>query len=131
MQEEADAIRSARQQSGWRGLYFGGVAFKYCRRVEQLEAAARIAIRYMDVVTTSGPGTGKAAEPDKLRRMRQALGSFPLALASGVTPENVTDYLPYVDCFLVATGISKSFTELDPAKLATLVERVRGYAGSP
>ena len=65
------------------------------------------------------------------RRMRQALGTFPLALASGVTPENVTDYLPFVDCFLVATGISKSFTELDPAKVTGLVENVRGYVAPP
>lgn len=129
-QPEADAIESARQASGWSGLYFGGVAFKYRREVGELEQAARISSRYMDIVTTSGPGTGEAAEPNKLGRMRQALGTFPLALASGVTPENVTDYLPFVDCFLAATGISKSFTELDPAKVAALVERVRGYVAT-
>src|SRR5262249_43808763 len=38
-------------------LYFGGVAFKYQRHVEDLEEACRVAARYMDVVTTSGPGT--------------------------------------------------------------------------
>ncbi len=127
LQPEADSILKARQKSGWQGLYFGGVAFKYCRHVDELEKAARLARRYMDVVTTSGPGTGQAAEPDKLCRMRAALGTTPLGLASGVTPDNVKNYLPFIDCMLVATGISRSFTELDPAKVRSLVENVRGF----
>jgi predicted TIM-barrel enzyme len=82
----------------------------------------------MDVVTTSGPGTGQAARPEKVRAMKEAIGSHPLALASGVTPENVTDYLAWVDCFLVATGISYTFEELDPGRVADLVEVVRTWA---
>src|SRR5438477_29238 len=82
-----------------------------------LAAAARAAAASMDVVTTSGPGTGQAAAPDKLRRMKEALGVTPLAIASGVTPENVGGYLPWVDCFLVATGISRTFEEFDPGRV--------------
>lgn len=108
-------------------LYFGGVAFKYQRPVEDLEAACRVAARFMDVVTTSGPGTGYAADIEKVRRMRLALGGTPLAIASGVTPENVGDYLPHADCFLVATGISSSFTDLDPPRVRALVERVAAF----
>lgn len=128
---QPDAERIARAQSGAPGrpLLFGGVAFKYQRPVAELEAAARIAARYMDIVTTSGPGTGHAADLDKLRRMRSALPWTPLAVASGITPENVGDYLPLVDCFLVATGISRSFEELDPAKVRALVTRVRAFRG--
>jgi predicted TIM-barrel enzyme len=110
-------------------LYFGGVAFKYQRRVEDLEAACRVAAPHMDVVTTSGPRTGQAADMDKIRRMRLALGDTPLAIASGITPENVASYLPHTDGFLVATGISSSFSELDPPRVRLLVERVRAFAG--
>ena len=109
-------------------LYFGGVAFKYQRSVADLESACRLAGRYMDVVTTSGSGTGHAADTDKIRRMHVALNGTPLAIASGITPENVGDYLPHAESFLVATGISKSFTELDPARVRALVERVRAFA---
>jgi hypothetical protein len=109
-------------------LYFGGVAFKYQRQVEDLAAAAAKAARFMDVVTTNGPGTGRAADLDKILAMKYALGDTPLAIASGITPENVADYLPFADSFLVATGISRSFTELDPARVTALVERVRGWA---
>lgn len=126
-QPAAEKIAAARQASGWDGLYFGGVAFKYQRSVEELErAASLVASGYMDVVTTSGPGTGLAAERDKITRLRSRLGARPLAIASGITPENVADYLDVADCFLVATGISRSFTELDPARTAELVKRVRG-----
>ena len=108
-------------------LYFGGVAFKYQRDVADLEGACRIAAKYVDVVTTSGPGTGQAAEVKKIRRMKEALGHKPLAIASGITVENVVDYLPYATSFLVATGISRSFTELDPAKMKSLIEKVRSF----
>jgi predicted TIM-barrel enzyme len=54
---------------------------------------------------------------------------LPLAIASGITPENVGDYLDVADCFLVATGISRSFTELEPSRVRRLIERVRDYGG--
>jgi len=106
-----------------------GVAFKYQRPVEDLASAARIAMRYMDVVTTSGPGTGIAAEREKIVAMREATGDFPLAIASGITPDNVGDYLEVADCFLVATGISRSFSEIDAGRLHRLLARVREYEG--
>lgn len=124
-QTYAKWIDSARQQQHWPGLYFGGVAFKYQRPVSDVGTAARMAMGYMDVVTTSGPGTGAAADVKKMAQMRTALGDFPLAIASGVTPENVEQYLPFVDCLLVATGISRSFSELDPWLLESLVSKVR------
>lgn len=122
--EQVLAIRDARVPDC---LYFGGVAFKYQRPVEDLEAACRIAAGHMDVVTTSGPGTGYAAAIDKIHRMKQALGGVPLGIASGITPENVGNYLPYASVFLVATGISRTFTELDPVRVRALVERVAAF----
>ena len=59
--------------------------------------------------------------------MKLALGDTPLAIASGITPENVEEYLPYADSLLVATGISNGFTELDPLRVRSLVERVRAF----
>lgn len=124
-QREAKRIFDARKQRGWNGLYFGGVAFKYQRTVENLAEAATKAVPYMDVVTTSGPGTGYAASPEKIRAMKQSLGHHPLGIASGITPENVHEYLDIADCFLVATGISKSFEELDTDRVKALVRKIR------
>ncbi|MCA9997898.1 MAG: hypothetical protein KDE56_19195 [Anaerolineales bacterium] len=130
-QPAAERVRQAQQQHGWTGLYFGGVAFKYQREVADLEWAAQTAVSWMDVITTSGPGTGHAASVAKIRTMKQAIGSHPLAIASGITPENVGDYLPHADCFLVATGISHRFDQFDPARVQALVQRIRAGIQKP
>lgn len=124
-QPAAQEILNVREARGLAALYFGGVAFKYQRTVDDLAQAAAKAMPYMDVVTTSGPGTGRAATPEKVKIMKQALGEHPLAIASGIAPENVADYVDYADCFLVATGISSSFHELDADRLRALVNTIR------
>jgi hypothetical protein len=124
-QQDAESISAARQKSGWGGLYFGGVAFKFQRAVDDPGRAATLARNYMDVVTTSGPGTGRAANISKIETMKGSIGTFPLAIASGISPENVHLYAGISDCFLVATGISKSWTELDPKLVKTLVSKVK------
>ncbi len=123
----AETFATRRQASGWSGLYFGGVAFKYQTPVTDLKKVAQLAIPFMDVITTSGDGTGIAAATDKIRIMKEAIGDHPLAIASGITPENVTDYLPFADCFLVATGISDSHTELNPERVRQLVEIINNH----
>jgi len=78
----------------------------------------------MDVVTTSGIATGNAAELSKINIFRRALPDTPIALASGITPENAGDYA-MVDCFMVATGINidNDFYNLCPIKLRRLMTR--------
>ena len=122
--EQIDAIRKRLAPSC---LYFGGVAFKYQRHVNDLETSCELAKHYVDIVTTSGPGTGEAADLNKIRRMKSVLGSHPLAVASGITVENVNDYLPHMDFLLVATGISQSFTQLDSGRLRSLIARVESF----
>lgn len=124
-QPEAAAVRAAQRRHAPECLYFGGVAFKYQRAVADLEAAARVARDWVDVPTTSGPGTGHAADVEKIRMLKAGLGGAPLAIASGITPENVGQFLPHADVFLVATGISRTFDELDPGRLKSLVDAVR------
>lgn len=109
----------------WAGEYFGGVAFKGQKAVEDYEKAAQNANSVMHVVCTSGQATGVAADVSKVQAMCPHVSR--LALASGVTPDNVEAYLPYVDDFLVATGISYSFTELDPEKTALLASQIRSF----
>jgi predicted TIM-barrel enzyme len=126
-QPDAAEFVAARRAVDWTGLYFGGVAFKYQREVPdtKLEWAARVASGYMDVVCTSGPGTGHEARVDKVAAMRAGLGTDgALALASGVTPENVDRFLPHVDAYLVGTGIEARLGVLDAARVATLHRRI-------
>ncbi len=117
--ERAEQLHKAR--GDWQGIYFGGVAFKYQAPVMDLESVARLAMPFVDVITTSGDGTGIQPVVGKIQKIRKAVGEFPIAIASGITPENVQEYMPYADCFLVATGISFDASRLDP-------KRVRDFA---
>lgn len=127
----AAAFWSARVAARWHGLYFGGTAFKYQPDVAaaDLPAVARRAGGYMDAVCTSGPGTGLAASIDKVERMREGLDDTKaLALASGVTPDNVTTYLPYVDAFLVGTGIEREFGVFDQDRLEAVQRAISSWS---
>lgn len=121
---EADEIAAIRATSGWTGMYFGGTAFKKQRPVapEDYADAARHAVPYMDVVTTSGIATGQEADDSKIADFRRGVGDRPIALASGITPENASRYAD-VDCFLVATGINHpgNFYDIDPDRLAAMM----------
>lgn len=131
-QRAATGILSARERAGFSGVYFGGFAFKGQRMVADLEAGAKLATSFMDVVTTSGPQTGTAPSTEKVRAIREAIGDFPLAVASGISPENVHLFLPYVDAFLVASSIIQQRSDLelfDTARLRVLVRAVRSYHG--
>jgi len=133
-QTEAEAIAAIRAASGWRGMYFGGVAFKKQRPVDPAlhDYSAQIARPFMDVVTTSGVATGHATDLTKIKDFRRGLGAAPLAIASGVTPDNAAEYAADVDCFLVATGINKpnDFYNIDPARLSDLLSLCRDF-GAP
>lgn len=133
-QSEAEAIAAIRRASGWQGMYFGGVCFKKQRPVDPglNEVSARLALPFMDVVTTSGVATGQATDLTKITDFRRGLGKAPLAIASGVTPDNAQHYAADVDCFLVATGINRpgDFYNIDPARLSALLDLTRSY-GAP
>lgn len=99
--------------------FFASVAFKYQPAEPDPAAAALIATAQGWIATTSGEGTGVAADMGKLSTMRAALRTAPLAIASGVTPENVAEHARYVSHILVATGISyPDRDEFNPARLA-------------
>lgn len=94
-QKYAEQKLELQRRIGWKGLYFVAVAFKYQKPVKDLERTAKIASNYMDVVTTSGPGTGMTPETQKIRKMADAIDSNEnavLGIASGITPENVEKY---------------------------------------
>lgn len=128
-QTEADEILAVKKDSGWDGMYFGGTCFKKQREVLPAHYAksAELATHFMDVVTTSGVATGHAADTDKIKTFRNACGDKPIALASGITPENVHEYSDLVDCLMVATGINiqDDFYNIDPIRLAKLMDNLK------
>lgn len=75
----------------------------------------------MDVITTSGPGTGQPASVNKIARIRSYIGDFPLALASGVNKDNKKLFEPYVDYMLVASSITDKGEMINEEKLIELL----------
>ncbi len=114
-ENDAKEFLAYRAQATWQGIFFGGVAFKGYPVRDPVGVAKR-SVRYVDVVTTSGPRTGVPPDPNVIAAMKAAIGDMPLAIASGVSSENVHLYRDHTDCFLVASSVLKhgSFTEFSP-----------------
>lgn len=105
--------------------FFGSICFKTHPWEHNEKVESRLARGFGWIPTTSGRGTGVAAELDKIKNIKEILNSHPLAIASGIDSENVDLYLPYVDYFLVATGISKNFYEFDLEKMKCLNDKIK------
>lgn len=106
-------------------LFFNSVAFKY-QRVEKDVAQAVLNSQSLGFIPiTSGEATGKAADLSKLKTMKEALKDYPLGIASGLTPDNVFEYIPFIEYGLVATGISKDFHTFDEFKLKDIIKNTK------
>lgn len=104
----------------FKGQFFGGLAFKYQPQPTDLESACKDSTLATDVATTSGPGTGKAATVTKIELLRSHLGNHPLAIASGVSIDNIESYKGLVNYLLVASSITDHNELIDVNKLSAL-----------
>lgn len=103
---------------------FASVAFKYRPNEPYPSVAATNAQTAGFIPTTSGSGTGSAPDLAKIQAMHAATNGL-LAVASGMTPENIADYEPFLSHVLVATGVSLDEYRIDPAKLKALIAPCR------
>ena len=108
----------------FKGQLFTGVAFKYQPQPGDLKAACEEAKLYTDVATTSGVGTGKPANIYQMQLMRMYLGDHPMAIASGVSAENVHFYKGVADYLLVASSITDSNEIIVESKLKELLNNL-------
>jgi len=106
------------------GKFFGGLAFKYQPQPDDIEIACIDAIVSTDVATTSGVGTGQEAELSKIKTIREHLGEHPMAIASGVSINNIHHYSGVVDYLLVATSITTRSEMIIGEKLIELIKEV-------
>jgi predicted TIM-barrel enzyme len=107
-----------------RTLLFPSVAFKYQEPVTDYAHVARLAAPHTDTIVTSGDATGVAADLNKVLVMRAAT-DLPLGLASGVSVDNIEDYLRIgVDFFIVNTSISDPAGRLDPLPVRALRKKI-------
>lgn len=108
----------------FKGMLFTGVAFKYQPQPSDLKEACRRAKLSTDVATTSGPGTGEPADVEKIKLMRKYLGDHPMAIASGVSVENIDNYKGLANYLLVASSITDHNEMIIKEKLIELKSKL-------
>lgn len=116
---------------------FSGVAFKYSEGVnltgDDLKSACQKVLEHATVPTTSGFKTGISPSLEKIKEIRKYLPSdCRLAIASGVSAENVSDFMEAgATDFLVASSLLKEKEDkmdiLDSLAVKRLADIVRNH----
>ena len=79
-----------------------------------------------DVAIATGQRTGDSATTEELRTIAAGT-SLPVAVGSGVNPDNVGDILSVADAVIVASYLKQDgvwWNEVDPARVATFMQAV-------
>jgi hypothetical protein len=82
-----------------------------------------------DALIISGVGTGWAVDLDDLKRVRAACPTAKILLGSGVTKENVAQFLPLADGFIVGSSLKaggKLGNPVDARRVAALIKVMKG-----
>lgn len=102
---------------------FAGVAFKYQAEDANPMGTVHQLNNLGWIPCTSGASTGTAAEVNKVANLGN-VSSTGLGLASGVTLDNVADYLPYVSHFFIASSISHDDYTFDFECMSAMAGRI-------
>ena len=110
-EKEIKTIKNSIHDIDWKGMYYGGFFFKgnnstFPENVTVMEKCINNAVNYIDVLTTSGSSTGISISLQRLKNIRECHKGI-IAVASGVTAENINEILNYADEFIVGTGVEK------------------------
>lgn len=126
-----DRYKKKIEDTGWMWLYFWGVAFKYQPQPHSLEVACTEWSKYLDVITTSWDWTGKAADINKIKKMRSFAWNHPLWIASWTDSKNIVEFGEFTDIFLASSSLNKAwdFFNLDSAKTEDMGEVLRKLNG--
>jgi len=95
-----------------------------------LEDAARDTLErgLADALIISGSGTGMAADAADVQRVRNACPKARILLGSGVTSENIRDFIHAADGFIVGTSLKaggKVSNPVDPKRVRGLIRVLR------
>ncbi|MEL6674358.1 MAG: BtpA/SgcQ family protein [Bacteroidota bacterium] len=100
--------------------------------VSLLETAHAAEFFGVDGVIITGVATGKAADLEDIRSVNQQL-DLPVWVGSGITADNVADYLAVADGLIIGSWLKKdgNWREApDPERIQTLMQAVRRWRES-
>ena len=95
-----------------------------------IEDAARDTVErgLADALIVSGAGTGLAADVADVQRVRRTCPATKVLLGSGVTLDNVRDFQPVADGFIVGSSLKlngRLSNPVDPERVAALARALR------
>jgi hypothetical protein len=129
--DNAATVLAARHEARWDGLCFGGIPVGHQPLGLKPETGLRKPAPGVDVVTLGMVAADQPPQLEIVRRLRQALGARPLAVAGPMVPENVEILLPYVDCFLTTIGIGGDRAGPGWSQAMALAQKIHGFAPKP
>ena len=133
IQGEAHRVVRYRRELGSDVRVFADVAVKHSTPVVARDLGDEVEDAVLrgkaDAIIVSGSATGKETGVVDLKTAREAAGSVPVFVGSGVTAENVREMLAYADGVIVGTGIKVggvTTNPIDPARVRELVRIAKG-----
>jgi predicted TIM-barrel enzyme len=115
---------------------YGGVHFKYQQKPTlSIQESIDLAIdNGIDSICLSGCATGKEANIEFIKiafdHLKTKKTNVDLAICSGISIENIDNYLPYIDQFLVASSLLKDEDNFDLNKLKQMSNRIKEFNDS-
>jgi hypothetical protein len=90
-----------------------------------LVQSARLAIKSgSDALILTGKWTGDAPDLTLLRRVREAVGNFPIIIGSGASEENVRELLCYANGVIVSTSLKRGSIKRGEANVKAYNQRI-------
>jgi uncharacterized protein len=107
---------------------FGDVKKKHCSHaltgdLDITDVVRQAEFFLVDAIIVTGPRTGESPELKGLRRVKE-LAEVPVVIGSGMTPQNISRYMPWADGFIVGSILredGKFLGRLDPQRLRAFV----------
>lgn len=110
----------------YHGYVLGGVRFKYQPLLSEhsLKEDLVTAKGRCDGICVTQDRTGQETSISKIKEFREDLGQFPLIVAAGVTPENISESFKYADAAIVGSYFKDTYKddgEICPVHIRTLM----------
>jgi membrane complex biogenesis BtpA family protein len=127
---DAAALAQYRRALDWRGELLADLLVKHATPLAPLDpvvAARDLAERSgADGILLSGARTGAPVDPEMLRRVKAAVGTFPVWIGSGLSPANARDLAPLCAGAICGTALKHGGelrAAVDPRRVAELRAR--------
>lgn len=110
--------------------YFGSIAFKCQEQPRNIRLVAECAGKHFGTIITSGTEIGKSPTLERMYALRQVVGdTIRLGIAGALTAENVSNFLPFTDVFIVASSLNKDGNpyKYDTAKVEAFRQKIDSF----